>query len=326
MSQSEKQSPLEERIGLYYQEEASRIPIPQGLSQRIVEKAASPSAEKPTRRRGFRLLARGAMAAAATAALVAAALLIWPNVQQGTSTVSAEEILQRVDQTYQMGQPSEEIPVAIFSFGPVEGQPGETTEVVLTSTDLAEVLPVLREHYGATVASEETLEGRDQYVLLLVPQGEDVLPPDAEIETVLPPGAEIKLWVDKETNLIHQMAFSISVGVDEEAAEVPAMRPESPVLTGPGFSLTVEEGATYASLLEDLSERYDVTVTSEETVGSTIHYVLSLIPKADQEDQLPVRGEVWVDIESGKVTHMSFVNGDGSVEFESGPAFAPADY
>lgn len=326
MSQSDKQSPLEERIDLYYQEEASRIPIPQGLSQRIVEKAMSPSAEKPTRRRAFRLFARGAMAAAATAALVAAALLIWPNVQQGTSTVSAEEILERVGQTYQMGQPSEDIPVVGFSFGLIEG-PGETTEVVLTSTELAEVLPVLREHYGATVVGEEALEGRDQYVLLLVPQGEDVLPPGAEIETVLPPGAEIKLWVDKKSNHVTGISFyEYSANADEKGAEVPAMRPESPVLTGPGFSLTVEEGTTYASLLEDLSERYDVTVTSEETVGSAIHYVLSLIPKADQEDQLPVSGDVWVDIESGKVTHMSFVSGDGSVEFESGPAFAPADY
>lgn len=321
MSQSEKPSPLEETIGLYYQEEASRIPIPQGLSQRIVEKAASPSAEKPIRRRRFHLLARGAMAAAATAALVAAALLIWTNVPQGTSTVSAEEILQRVDQTYRMGQPSEEIPVvAVFSFGPLEGQPAETTELVLTSTELAEVLPVLREHYGATVASEETLEGRDQYVLLLVPQGEDVLPPGAEIETVLPPGAEIKLWVDKETNLIHQMAFSVSAGGDEKSPEVPAMRLEGPVLRGPGFSLTVEEGTTYASLLEDLSERYDVTVTSEETVDNSIHYVLSLIPQADQEDLSPVSADVWVDIESGKLTHMSFVDSAGSLEFGFGPA------
>lgn len=98
MSQLEKLSPLEEGISLYYREEANRIAIPEGLSQRIVEKATSPAADKRIGRRGFPLAARGAMAAAITAAV-----LIWANVPQITSTVSAEEILQRVEETYQKG-------------------------------------------------------------------------------------------------------------------------------------------------------------------------------------------------------------------------------
>jgi hypothetical protein len=195
MSESGKWSPLEEEIAWYFQEEAKRMTMPEDLSERIMQKATSPSDEKRIRRRGFRLLARGGMAAAAAAALLVAALFIW-NIQQGTGTVDAEEILQRVEQTYQMGHPSQEIPFAGLGSCPLEG---------LSSYELAEVLPVLREQYGATVVSEETVEGRDQYVLLLVPREEDAL---TQGHDMLPPGAEFKLWVDKESNLVTALMVS----------------------------------------------------------------------------------------------------------------------
>jgi outer membrane lipoprotein-sorting protein len=294
VSQSEKVSRLEERIGLYYQEEANRIPTPQGLSQRIVEKATLPSGEKPRRRRGFRLLARGALAAAATAGLLVAALVIW-NVQQGTSTVSADEILERVEQTYQSGQPSQDIPVAGLNLNKV---------LLLTGTELAEALPALREHYDATVVGEEAVAGRDHYVLLLVPKGEVVLPQEQD---VLPPEAEIRLWVDKKSNLVTQIV------VVEKGPDVPMTVPEAQAPTEPRFGLSAQEGIVYASLLEDLGQRYDVTVISEETSGGTIHYVLSLVLKPGQEGPLPDSGgicDVWVDAESGKVSWFTLTSND----------------
>jgi outer membrane lipoprotein-sorting protein len=301
VSQSEKLSPLEERIGRYYQEEANRIPIPQGLSQRIVEKATSLAAEKPIRRPTFRLIARGALAAAATAALLIAALVVWTNVDLGTSTISAAEILQRVDRTYQSRQPSQDIPVA-----------GLNEVLLLTGTELAGALPALREHYDATVVGEETVAGRDHYVLLLVPKGEDVLPQEQD---ALPPEAEIRLWVDKESNLVTQIV------VVEKGPDVPMTAPEAQAPTEPGFGLSVQEGAAYASLLEDFGQRYDVTVTSEETTGSTIHYVLSLVPKPGQETLLPGSGgicDVWVDAESGKVSWFTITSSDETPEFGDG--------
>jgi hypothetical protein len=312
---------LEERIGLYYQEEADQIPMPQGLSQRIVDRATSPLAEKPTGRRGFRLLVGGAVAAAATAALLVAALVIWNNVPRGTSTVGAAEILQRVEQTYQSGQPSEDIPVVGFSIGPVEGQPGETTDtLVLPSTELAEVLPVLREHYGARIVSEETLEGGGQYVLLLIPPEEGVLPPGS----VLPPGAEIELWVDKETNLIRQIGFSTGPDCGESVqailAQPVADQPGTEVPLWPGLTVTIEaEGATRASLLEDLSECCEVTVTSEKTIDGATHLLLSLLPKISEGGLSPAIASVWVDVESGKITRMSFVSDQTSADFELCP-------
>ena len=176
------------------------------------------------------------------------------------------------------------------------------------------MLRVLREHYGATVIREETLEGRDQYVLLLVPEGEDLLP---QGQDVLPPGAKIHLWVDKETNQVTGIAFFVESASGDEA---PPMKPPGPPTVEPGLGITVKEGTTYASLLEGLSERHDVTVTSEETVDGAVHCVLSLVPKADQEGLSLATGEVWVDVESGKVTRMSFASGGGSVGFEFGPA------
>jgi outer membrane lipoprotein-sorting protein len=306
VSQSEKLSRLEERIGLYYQEEANRIPIPQGLSQRIVEKAMSLAGEKPIRRPTFRLLARGGLAVAATATLLVAALVVWANVDLGTSTISAAEILQRVEQTYQSGQPSQDIPVA-----------GLDKVLSLTGTELAEVLSALPEHYDATVVGEETMAGRDHYVLLLVPKGEDVLPQEQD---ALPPEAEIRLWVDKKSNLVTQIVV-VEIVVVEKGPDIPMTVPEAQAPTGPEFGLSAQEGAAYASLLEDLGQRYDVTVISQETTGSTIHYVLSLVPKPVQEGPLPGSGgicDIWVDAESGKVSWFTLTSSDETPESGDG--------
>jgi hypothetical protein len=353
VSQSEKLSHLEERIGLYYQEEASRISIPQGLSQRIVEKAASPSAEKPTRRRRFRLLARGAMAAAATAALLVAALVIWANADLGTSTVSAAAILQRVEQNYQEGEPAGDIPV----FGNAPSAQGPV-EVPLPSygVEVTELVPNMRELYRVDVTGEETLDGHDCYVLLATPLGKDELPEGLEPS---PPADQIELWVDKETNLVHRVLLYFStpeeleahfanMGPPPEPAPLPIdlppeplpapeemRQPEPPPLPAPpppGFTITPE--LAYATLLEDLSEVHEVTVTvvSKETIDNTIHYVLSMVLKPLPEPELegaepspppPIEMEVWVDAESGLVTEMEFkapdAGGGGGIMLDSGP-------
>ncbi len=357
MSQSEKLSPLEERIRLYYQEEASRIPMPQGLSQRIVGKATSPSAEKPTRRRGFRLFARGAIAAAATAALLVAALVVWANVDLGASTVSAEEIMQRVEQNYQEGDPAGDIPV----FGNAPSAQGPV-EVPLPSygVDVTELVPNMRELYRVNVTGEETLDGHDCYVLLATPLGKDELPEGLEPS---PPADQIELWVDKETNLVHRVLLYFStpeeleahfanMGPPAEPAPLPIdlppeplpapeemRQPEPPPLPAPpppGFTITPE--LTYAGLLGDLSAVHEVTVVREETVDNRIHYVLSLVLKplpelegvepppppegAEPSPPPPIEMEVWVDAESSLVTEMQFTApdaGGGGIILDSGP-------
>lgn len=221
MSEPNEMSSFEEKIALYYREEARRIHIPQGLTQRIVEAATLQEAQKPVHRLTFRLFARAALATTATAALLIAAVVIWDAAQQGAASVSAQEILQRVEQTYQAGQPSQDIPVT-----------GVDDVLLLTGTELAEILPRLREHYHAEAVGEETLAGRDHYVLLLVPMAEDTSPQE---EDAFPSGAEIRLWVDKKSNLVTQI-------VVVEAGDVPTA-PEGEAPAG-GETNHFESGPT----------------------------------------------------------------------------------
>lgn len=210
MSQPHELSSFEERIALYYHEEAPRIHIPQDLTERIVERATS--SEQGTHSRGFTLLARAALATVATATLLIAAVVIWNAAPQGAAPVSAQEILQRVDQTYQAGQPSQDIPVA-----------GPNELLLLTGAELAEALPALQEHYHAEVVGEEPVAGRDHYVLLLVPMGEDASPQEQD---AFPPGAEIRMWVDKESSLVTQVV------VVEDTPDPPATAPEAEAPAG----------------------------------------------------------------------------------------------
>lgn len=216
-------SPVEERLRVYYKQEASVTPP--DLWPRLAPRLAGEGMTQPFARRR-RLLAR-ALVAAVAAAVVGVALVLWSAGGGGVDTVSADEVVENMRDIYgvpPLPQPGVEGDMIldlgnIQVFYTTDPQTGRTVSGVrqaagdgtLNADSIAALVAQVGDGFEANLAESEDLDGVEHYVLVLTPTETSPLWPDTKI----------KLWVEADTYRVTRMSMSsVSGGLNSSGGSI----------------------------------------------------------------------------------------------------------